>query len=142
MENNRSERRSNSDRNNDFINLKVPKATFSKIILAVLEFLGDIVRTSGLAGLVFICGFIFFWKFGTLEQKKEFIDKVFLGKGIADLYWVIIICVLAMLVCWAQRYYYGKQLKEKQKEINRLIKWKMDHQEKTIDKDLPHAPKK
>jgi len=115
---------------------------FGNIVVGLMGFAGKLVGTLGWPGTVFILGYIWFWKFGTLDQKQELINKIFLGKGTEELFWIIVISVLAAIVCWVQSFIYHRKIKVMQEEIDRLSKWKTDHQEKTIGKNLHHSQTK
>jgi hypothetical protein len=112
---------------------------FGNLGIAIIGVVTALLKTLGWPGTALIIAFYFLEKHGTIEQKRYFIDMVFLGKETGRIFWVIIVSVLAGVVCLAQKYYYRNQLRTKQTEIDRLSKWKTDHQEKQVGKDLHHT---
>src|SRR5882672_8047859 len=105
----------------------------------VLGLISHIIDRFGWPGAVIVFGYLFVEKNGTVQQKQEIIDKFILGKGIDDLYPLIILGVLSMLVMLAQRHYYQQREKILQKEIDRLAEWKSAYQEAHIPADLHHT---
>lgn len=108
-------------------------------IVSMMNLLSHLVRTIGWPGTIFIMLYHVFMKYGSTEQKQEFIDKYILFKDTEQFAWVIFFGLLSIIVCASQKYIYDRKLREKNKEIDRLSKWKTDHQEGSISKDLHHT---
>lgn len=119
------------------------QTSWHKYVLEGVSLAGDVllrlVDRFGWPGAVFILGYLFVERHGTTAQKQEIIDRFILGKGISDLYQVIVLGVLFLIVVFAQRYYYKKRERILQREIDRLAEWKSAHQEANIAADLHHT---
>ena len=93
----------------------------------------------GWPGLLVLVAFVSLYKFASDEQKREIIDVYFLGKGIGDVYPVLLTALLALGLLLAQRRWYRKKLEEMQQEIDRITKAKGQRQEEKIGADLHHT---
>ncbi|MCJ7633351.1 hypothetical protein MUP77_13310 [Candidatus Bathyarchaeota archaeon] len=112
---------------------------FGNVAVAFIGIITTTIKTLGWPGGIFVLGFWFFNAYGTIDQKREFIDMTLLGKDTGRLFWVILIAVLSGLVCLAQWQYYRRQIKVLQEEIDRLSNWKTGHQESGLGRDLHHT---
>ena len=76
------------------------------------------------------------WRFletnGSVDQKRQVIDMFILGKGIGANYPFLVMAGVFALLLLAQRVAWKKRTKYLTDEIDRLSKWKSEHQESTI----------
>jgi len=93
----------------------------------------------GWPGLLLVYSMYFVQNNASLEQKRDIIDLYVLGKGIGQLYPLIVMGSLFTLTLFAQRFYYRKQVKLMDEELQRLGKWKTEYQEKQIGAPLHHS---
>lgn len=99
------------------------------------QVLSTLIETFGWPGLVLILGYRFVVNDGTIEQKHQIIDVFVLGKG-STRWHEFVMAVVFVLVLLAQRGLYEKRLATKQAEVDRLAKWKTDHQDGRIETPL------
>jgi len=93
----------------------------------------------GWPGALILISFFFVQYNGTPAQKQEIIDKFVLGKGVDRIYPFIVIVIIGLLTFFAQNIYWQRKVKALKVEIERLAKWKTDHQQKQIGGDLHHT---
>ncbi len=108
-------------------------------ILGLFELFSRIIDRFGWPGLALILGFYFVERNATAEQKTEIINIYILGQGMEHSYVVGVICVVALLIFFAQDYYWRRKDKILREEIDRLAKWKSLHQQEGIDTNLHHT---
>jgi apolipoprotein N-acyltransferase len=140
LKNHRSKERNERKRSEIFLREAINAVGNS--VIACIGLLGECVRVFGWPGVVIFVYFYILLKFSTDRQKEELIDLYFLGKDIGKFYWMMAICILVIIVFFAQRNYYKKKIKIKDEEIKRISKWKTNYQERTINKNLHHTDKK
>ena len=98
-----------------------------------------IVEHFGWPGALLIVCWRFVESHGTIEQKREIIDRFILGKGVTGGYPFLVMGGVFVLVVVAQYYFWQHRTKVLINEIERLSKWKSEHQEKKIGTDLHHT---
>ena len=94
----------------------------------------------GLPGLFLIGIYVFVERNASPELKTRIIENFLLGNNNTVL--VLGFFIVLGLLSFGQHHYYKKQLKLKDEEIDRLAKWKSDHQEKAIAQPLHHVQTK
>ncbi len=75
----------------------------------------------------------------SMEQKRDMIDLYILGRGVGQLYPLLVVGSLFTVTLFAQRFYFRKQIKLRDEEVRRLGEWKTEHQEKQIGVPLHHS---
>lgn len=75
-------------------------------------------------------------------QKQAIIDQYILGKGLTEWYPLGIVVGIALLLYYAQDYFWRRRVNQLNKEIGRLGKWKSDRQQAQIGTDLHHTRQK
>lgn len=93
------------------------------------EVIAKLIDRFGWPGAFLILGFSFIVYYGSAEQKREIIDRFVLGKGDGRDYLIGVITVVFGLLFWAQGLQWRRKLAKAQEEIDRLAKWKSDHQD-------------
>ncbi len=93
----------------------------------------------GWPAVFLILGYVFVFKFASLEQKQTLIDMYLLGKGIDQWYPIGVVVAFATLLLLAQDFWWRRKDRIKQREIDRLSQWKSDFQEHHIGTKLHHT---
>lgn len=117
---------------------KTPSSWFAPIRVFA-DLVARIVDRFGWGGAFVVLGFFFVQYNGTAEQKQQIIDKFVLGKELNSVYPLLAIGSLAILIFLGQNYYWRKRVAILNDEINRLSKWKSDHQQQNIAVNLHHT---
>jgi hypothetical protein len=107
--------------------------------LALVRYLERIAERFGLVGAFLLAVFVFVVAFASKEQKVEIIDLFLLGKGIENVHFQIMTVGVALALLVAQGFSFSKRVKSMQGEIDRLAKWKTDHQQREIPLKLNHV---
>jgi hypothetical protein len=77
----------------------------------------DRVGWPGLLVLTF-CGLLFGW--ASADQKRQFIDLYFLGKGIGNVWPIVVLSIIFCATVVAQVRVYGKKIALIEKELERV----------------------
>ena len=96
----------------------------------------------GWAGALIVLIFCFVQYNGTAEQKQKIIDKFVLGSSGELVYPFIGLVLIGVVVFLGQNYYWRKRVQLLNEEVDRLSKWKTDHQQRSIPGGLHHTGKK
>ena len=102
-----------------------------------LKYLAGIMKEVGLVGFIVLVVTFTFLVWGTVEQKREFIDKFILLKNIDENpYPYVIIIIFLLLIIVVGGIYANKLLKARKEENNRIGQEKSRLQEILLKKDL------
>jgi len=112
---------------------------FPKSVENFTDGLVRVVEHFGWPGACLIILWRFFESNGSKEQKQQFIDIFFLGKGVEQVYPFFLMGILFSLLLLAQWFYWRQRIKVLNLEISRLSKWKSDHQEAKIGTQFLHT---
>ncbi|HEY2392671.1 MAG TPA: hypothetical protein VGK22_15965 [Candidatus Angelobacter sp.] len=88
-----------------------------------------------------VMSFVAVSMWATTEQKRAIIDMYVLGRGVDQIYPIVIFSVIAVVLSFCQNRYFRRQLRLKDDEIARLAEYKSEHQQSQIDKRLHHTKK-
>ena len=117
-----------------------PKAgAFNTTLHGFFSVVAMMVDRLGWGGALIVLVFFFIQYNGTTEQKQKIIDKFVLGKELDLVYPYIGLGILGIVVFVGQSHYWRKKISILNAEIDRLSKWKSDHQQKQIGVNLHHT---
>lgn len=105
----------------------------------VFDLITKVIETFGWSGAVLLAVFLFIVWYATPEQKQAIIDLYVLGKGIGEMWPLVIISSVFGLTIFAQHRWYKKKLQSLQDEVDRIGREKGELQEKLLRKKLRHA---
>ena len=114
-------------------------SAFNTALHGFFNVVAMMVDRLGWGGALIVLVFFFIQYNGTSEQKQKVIDKFVLGKELDLVYPFIGLGVLGIAVFVGQNHYWRKKVSTLNAEINRLSKWKSDHQQKQIGANLHHT---
>jgi hypothetical protein len=77
----------------------------------------------------------------TTEQKRAIVDMYVLGRGVDQIYPIVIGSAVFTVLWFCQNRYFRRQLLLKDEEIARLAEYKSEHQQSQIVKQLHHTKK-
>ncbi|MFC1475397.1 hypothetical protein ACFLQW_00160 [Candidatus Zixiibacteriota bacterium] len=106
---------------------------------AFADVMTAIIERIGWPGGVFLLGYHFVVQNASSAQKTEIVDLYVLGKGLGAIYPIILMVATFAVVIIGQHLVYKKKLKVKTDEIDRLSKWKSEHQQNLIKGPLHHT---
>jgi hypothetical protein len=115
-----------------------PGIGFPQIALAF----AGIIKEIGLPGFIvtFVC--TIFYVSGTDTQKREFIDKFILLKGVSENPYPFGIIVIALIICSViQHVYYSLRLKAAKEETQRSLDHNSDLQKRLLDLQIKPTQK-
>ena len=105
---------------------------------ALLLLVAALIEAYGLPGLLLIYGIYYLEEHVSSKQHEQLVNMYLLGQG-AHWFPAAVVTIIAVVVVFAQRRWYDKRLKEKDRELIRVGDEKSKLQEQRIDAPLHHG---